>query len=170
MISKDEARAFFVKKVFNAYPPILACGGRITRISSDFYEIDAEIPLSFRNRNLVGTLFGGAMYAVADPIYMLMLIQILGPGYVVWDKSATIKFIRPCKTGARMKFRVTPYDVETIKAELEKKKSVERVFKAELTDAECKTCATVEKLLFVAKKDEKRKQSIRSIFRFFFKE
>ena len=65
------------------FPAYRGTGGRVTYIADDFHEIKVKIPLSWRSRNYVGTIYGGSMYGAIDPIYMLMLIKILGPEYVV---------------------------------------------------------------------------------------
>jgi len=58
-----------------------------------------RLPLIWRTRNYVGTIFGGSLYGAVDPIYMIMLIKALGPDYIVWDKAATIRFLRPGREG-----------------------------------------------------------------------
>ncbi len=77
---------------FNFFPAYRGTGGRITYIAHDWREVRIKLPLSWRTRNYVGTTFGGSLYGAVDPIYMIMLIKVLGPDYVVWDKSATIQF------------------------------------------------------------------------------
>ncbi len=51
-----------------------------------------ELPLSWRTRNYMGTIFGGSIYSAVDPIYLLMLIRRLAPDFIVWDKAARIEF------------------------------------------------------------------------------
>jgi acyl-coenzyme A thioesterase PaaI-like protein len=80
---------------FNWFPAYRGTGARITYIAGDWSEIRIRLPLSWRTRNYVGTIFGGSMYGAIDPMYMMMLIKTLGPDYVVWDKAATIRFRRP---------------------------------------------------------------------------
>ena len=70
-------------------------GIRVKVIAKDWRYIEVELRLSWWNRNAVGTMFGGSLYAMTDPFYPLMLQQNLGPGYLVWDKSAQIEFISP---------------------------------------------------------------------------
>lgn len=72
---------------FNWFPAYRGTGGQITYIAADWSEVRLRLPLNRRTRNYVGTIFGGSMYGAVDPIYMVMLIQVLGPAYVVWDKS-----------------------------------------------------------------------------------
>ena len=83
------------RRLVNIYPPYLGAGVRVTHVSEDFREIRVEMPLRFYNRNYVGTHFGGSLYSMVDPFYMVMLIELLGPEYVVWDKSAQIEFVKP---------------------------------------------------------------------------
>ena len=80
---------------FNWFPAYRGTGGRVAYIAGDWSEVHVHVPLSWRTRNYVGPIFGGSMYGAIDPVYMLMLIKILGPEYVVWDKAATIRFRRP---------------------------------------------------------------------------
>jgi Domain of unknown function (DUF4442) len=75
---------------FNLFPAFRGTGARVTYIASDFREVRVKLPLNWRTRNYVGTIFGGSLYGAVDPHYMIMLIRILGPEYVVWDKAATV--------------------------------------------------------------------------------
>ena len=79
----------------NLWPCYRGSGARITYIAGDWKEVRVKLRLSLRTQNYVGSIFGGSLYAAVDPIYMLMLIKCLGPGYVVWDKAATIRFRKP---------------------------------------------------------------------------
>jgi len=80
---------------FNWFPAYRSTGARIEYIAADWQEIRIRLPLNWRTRNYVGTIFGGSMYAALDPIYMIMLIKLLGARYEVWDKAATIRFAGP---------------------------------------------------------------------------
>ena len=89
---------------FNLFPAFRGTGGRVRLVSADFREIAVELPLNWRTRNYVGTIFGGSLYAAVDPFYMIMLIQILGPDYVVWDKAASIRFRKPGRSTLYARF------------------------------------------------------------------
>src|SRR5438445_9595789 len=80
---------------FNLFPAYRGTGGRIDYIANDFREVRVRLPLSWRTRNAVGTIYGGSMYGAVDPIYMIMLMSLLGRHYVVWDKAAAIRFPTP---------------------------------------------------------------------------
>ena len=147
--------AWVSRLLFNFWPCYWGTGGRITRISQDWREIDVEIPLRLRTRNYVGTIFGGSMYGAVDPIYMLMLIRALGPDYVVWDKAATIRFKKPGRGTLRTTCRVTEEELDAIRGALADKESVERTYVIELASGDGTVHAVVEKLIYVAKRREK---------------
>jgi acyl-coenzyme A thioesterase PaaI-like protein len=136
----------------NFIPAYRGTGGRVTYISDDYTEVHVRLPLSWRTRNYVGTIYGGSMYGAVDPVYMIMLIKMLGRDYVVWDKAASIRFRRPGRTTLRAKFVVERSEVEAIKSELLGRKSVDRVYTVELVDDAGKVHAQVEKTLHIARR------------------
>jgi hypothetical protein len=100
----------------------------------------------------VGTIFGGSIYAAVDPFYMLMLIKVLGPGYVVWDKAASIRFRRPGRTTLHAHFLLDQAIVDDIRAELERVEKLDRHFTVELKDATGEVHAIVEKTVNIRKR------------------
>ena len=138
--------------MFNFFPAYRGSGGRIRYIAADFREVRLVVPLSWRTRNYVGTIYGGSMYGAVDPIYMVMLIRILGPGYLVWDKSATMRFLKPGRTTLHARFVITEEELTAIRTALETEKSIERSYTIELTDAAGVPHAVVEKTLWMSKK------------------
>jgi acyl-coenzyme A thioesterase PaaI-like protein len=137
---------------FNFFPAYRGSGARVLYVADDYREIRVKIPLSWRTRNYVGTIYGGSMYAGIDPIYMLMLIKNLGKDYIVWDKAATIRFKRPGRDNLFADFNLTEKELNEITRELETKKSVDRIYDIELADKDGKIHAVVEKTLYIAKK------------------
>jgi hypothetical protein len=146
----------FARKIdrlkFNFFPAYRGTGARVIYISEDYREFRVKIPLSWRTRNYVGTIYGGSLYGGIDPIYMLMLIKNLGNDYVVWDKAATIRFKRPGKHTLFANFLLTQTELDEIKAILETEKSVNRNYNVKLVDENSKIHAVVEKTLYIAKK------------------
>ena len=100
-------RAGLFKALINWYPPYLGAGIRLARISPDYRDLLVQMKLRFYNRNYVGTHFGGSLYAMIDPFYMLMLMQVLGREYIVWDKAATIQFRKPGRGTVSARFLLT---------------------------------------------------------------
>jgi acyl-coenzyme A thioesterase PaaI-like protein len=139
---------------FNFFPAYRGTGARVAYVSDDYREIRVKIPLNWRTRNYVGTIYGGSMYAGIDPIYMLMLIKNLGREYIVWDKAAKIRFRRPGKEALFAEFLLTQKELDEINHTLETQRAVDRIYTVELADKNGKVHAVIEKTLYIAKKDE----------------
>ena len=113
-----------------------------------------KLPHSLRTRNYVGTIFGGSMYGCVDPMYMIMLIRILGREYVVWDKSATIRFRKPGKSTLFATFKLDDAELDTIRALTASGTPVDRTYNVDLVDAEGVVHASVEKVIYVRRVSE----------------
>jgi hypothetical protein len=138
--------------MFNFFPAYRGTGGRIAYISGDWLYVRVKLPLSWRTRNYVGTIYGGSIYASVDPIYMLMLMKILGPGYIVWDKAAKIRFRKPGKDTLYVDFNLSQDEIDEIKRLAANAKSVDRIYNVELKDKNGVVHAQIEKTLYIAKK------------------
>ena len=149
------ARSRKLRRFISLYPPYLGAGVRVTHIAADFRRIEVEMPLRFYNRNYVGTHFGGSLYSMVDPFYMLMLINILGPDYIVWDKSAAIRFKRPGKGVVKAAFYLSEEQIEQIRAAAETQPKAEPQFQVIIKDEEGAVVAEVDKLLYVKKKEKR---------------
>ncbi|HEX7243733.1 MAG TPA: DUF4442 domain-containing protein [Longimicrobiaceae bacterium] len=149
----ETARTRLMRLGFNLFPAYRGTGARITYIAGDFREIRVRVPLSWRTRNYVGTIFGGSMYAAVDPIYMIMLIRTLGPDYVVWDKSASIRFRRPGRGTLYARFLLPEEETDAVREAAALAPSVDRVYRVELADAEGVVHAEVEKTIYVRRRD-----------------
>jgi acyl-coenzyme A thioesterase PaaI-like protein len=134
---------------FNLFPAYRGTGARVTYIASDWREVRIRLPLSWRTRNYVGTIFGGSLYGAVDPMYMIMLIHVLGPGYTVWDKAAAIRFLKPGRSTLTARFVLEEEEVREIRRILETAPSVDRVYEIALTDAAGVTHAVVTKTVYI---------------------
>lgn len=148
----ESGKTKWLRRKFNFFPAYRGTGGRIDYIADDLRVIRIRLPLSWRTRNYVGTIFGGSMYGAVDPIYMVMLIRLLGRDYVVWDKSASIRFKRPGKTTLFATFLITAEETEAIKTELTERKSLERIYQIDLVDADGKVHAKIEKTIYIGRR------------------
>lgn len=136
----------------NFWPPFWGAGIHIDHVSKDFMEVDVSLKLRFWNRNYVGTAYGGSLYSMSDPFYMLMLINLLGKGYIVWDKAAAIRFKQPGKSKVYAQFRLTSEQVSEFKEELKGKNKIEPVLTVYIKDSEGNVVAEVDKTLYIKKK------------------
>lgn len=139
---------------FYAFHCYRGTGGRLKYIAQDWSEVRLELPLSWRTRNYVGTIFGGSIYAAVDPIYMLMLIQRLGPEFIVWDKAASVEFKKPGRETLHARFVVGDDELAAIRAALTRQRSVDRNYVVELMDGSGAVCARVEKLIYIRRREQ----------------
>ena len=137
---------------FNLFPAYRGTGARVTYISADFREIRVKLPLTFRSRNAVGTIYGGSMYGAVDPMYMIMLMQLLGRDYVVWDKAATIRFRKPGRTTLFATFQLDDDELNAIRDATAPGLPIDRTYNVDLVDAEGVVHASVEKVIYVRRK------------------
>jgi|SRR5579859_4217039 len=138
---------------FNFFPAYRGSGGRLTYVSDDWREVRLAIPLSWRTRNYVGTTYGGSIYGAIDPVYMIMLIKNLGPEYVVWDKAASIRFLRPGRETLFARFLLPEAELTEIRRLADSSRSLDRVYRVEVKSREGALHATVEKAIYIARKD-----------------
>lgn len=144
------ARLF--KLMLNIYPPLFGAGIHVDRVSADFSEVDVSMPLRWYNRNYVKTQFGGSLYAMTDPFLMLMLMQKIGGGHIVWDKAAAIDFIAPGRGRVFAKFRMPDAEVQRLRHEAESGNAVLPEYLIDVTDASGSIVAQVRKTLYVRRK------------------
>ena len=145
-------RSHALRRWINLWPPLLGAGIRITHIASDMKAVDVEMKLRFWNANYVGTHFGGSLFAMTDPFYMLMLMANLGRDYTVWDKAASIRYRKPGRGTVRAEFRLSDNQIDDIREKLKTLPKYEPVFSVEIKDEAKFVIAEVEKLLHVRKK------------------
>src|SRR5229473_2472274 len=130
----ESSRSRLMRWKFNLFPAYRGTGARVAYIAADFREVRIRLPLSWRTRNVVGTIFGGSMYGAVDPIFMIMLIRLLGPDYVVWDKTATIRFRKPGRTTLHAIFTIDEAELDAIRAATAEGQSIDRTYQVDLVD------------------------------------
>lgn len=111
--------------------------------------------LTWYNRNLVGVHFGGSLFSMCDPFYMLMLMQVLGRDYIVWDKAASIRFRKPGKGTVKAAFRITDEKVNEIRTHVAEHGKGDFIFHVDVTDSGGDVVAALEKTIYVRRKDFK---------------
>ncbi|MGO9516852.1 MAG: DUF4442 domain-containing protein [Candidatus Korobacteraceae bacterium] len=134
----------------NIWPPFLGAGIRVHWRSSRV--VDVEMKLRPWNRNYVGTHYGGSLYSMTDPFYMLMLMENLGRDYIVWDKAASIRFRKPGRGKVQAEFRLSDAQLGDIRDKLAAQEKYEPTFLVEVKDETGEVVAEVQKILHVRKK------------------
>ena len=140
-------------RLLSFYPPYVGAGVRVRRIAGDPPGYEARMKLRFWNGNYFGTHFGGSLYSMCDPFFVLILAPALGDGFAVWDKSASIRFRRPGRGTVTARFAIPRQQVEEIRAAAQRDGKVEPRFSAEVRARGGEVVAEVEKLLSVRWRD-----------------
>ena len=128
-------------------------GGKLIKVSDDLHYIKIQLLFNYKTRNYVGTIYGGHMYSSVDGIYVIQLIHILGDNYIVWDKSAIIKFKRPANKTLFADFKISDELIEQIKNDIKKDKKKDYNLFVNLTDENGNIYAQVEKVIYIASKE-----------------
>lgn len=137
------------------YPPYLGAGIKVKVVGDNEDEFLVSMPLRIYNQNYVGTHFGGNLYSMCDPFYMLILLNKIGRDHLVWDKAASIRFKKPGKGTVKAHFKISETEVQDILSKVESEGKFEPFFEVEVIDEEGDVVAIVEKTLWVKKKDPK---------------
>lgn len=143
-------------KWINFWPPFLGAGIRVKKMTADMRYIEVEMKLSFWNKNYVGTHYGGSLYSMADPFFMLMLLENLGKDYIVWDKAATIRFENPGRGRVHALFELSQQEIDTLRSRVHQEGKIEPQFTVQIKDDTNQVIAIVEKTLYIRKKETKK--------------
>ncbi|THF60237.1 DUF4442 domain-containing protein [Pseudothauera rhizosphaerae] len=147
---------------FNFYPSYRATGGRVIHVSADLRTIRVVLRHSWRTVNPAGALFGGALYAAADPMFAMLLALQLGDGVVVWDKAGRIRYRRPGRSHLYADFHVDAATVEAVRRELAERGEAERSFHVALRDRHGQVHVELEKTVYCATKAHYRTKLARA--------
>lgn len=137
----------------NAYAPFVGAGIRVTSHSDDLRSVNVEMEMTPENRSYFGTHFGGSLFAMTDPFYMIMLHQALGESYVVWDKAGSIRFRRPGLATVRAHFELTDERLAEIRSTLDREGTCDAVFPVEVVDPSGEVICVVERVIYCATKE-----------------
>jgi acyl-coenzyme A thioesterase PaaI-like protein len=141
-----------LRRILNLWPPFLFAGIRVLELSDDMRRARVVLKRHWYNRNFVGTHFGGSLFAMTDPFWMVMTLYRLGDGYIVWDKSAEIEFVEATRAPVFAEFVLDDATIEAIRAATEGGEKCLRWFETEVRTAEGQVVARVRKELYVRRK------------------
>ncbi len=143
-------------RLVSLYPPYIGAGVSVSYPKDDACRIVVRMGLHWWNKNLFGTQFGGSLYSMCDPHFVFILIKNLGPGYLVWNKSAEVEFLRPGRGRVTATFHVPPVAIAEIRAAADRGEKVEPVLVVDIVADDGTLVARVTETLWVRKKDSVR--------------
>lgn len=150
---KESLKTRFFRYGLNVYPMYFGTGGRLIYLAGDWTRATVRLKLNLFTRNYVGTIFGGSMFAAADPFHMVLLMNILGPQFIVWDKAGRIDFKKPGRGPIEAKFVYTPEEITNIRAATVENGSFEFKKSVPWIDEQGETVSIFEKTVYVATKE-----------------
>jgi acyl-coenzyme A thioesterase PaaI-like protein len=157
---KESFKTWRFRWLMNWYPMYFGTGGKILFWAGDSSEVQLRLKLGMWTYNAVGTIFGGSLFAAADPFYMLMLMRLLGKNYVVWDKAAHIRFKKPGKVALYAVLKITEGDLQSIKTQVRESGHATKTFSIHWLDKDRVIYAEIERQCYIADKEfyKKRKE------------
>ena len=144
------------RRLLNLWPPFLFNSIRLQTLSDDWSEARVVLRLRPWNRNYVRTQFGGNLFAMTDPFWMLLAMHQLGRDYLVWDKAGAIDFVAPGREDVYAHFKLEPSVVDELRQAAAGGGKVLRWFETEVATASGEVVARVRKQLYVRLKPRAR--------------
>jgi len=144
-------------KYIKFWPPFFSSGIKVDSINEEFTSIKVSMKQYPYNTNYVGVHFGGSLYSMSDPFYMFILLEHLSPNFIVWDKEASIKFIKPATGKVNVSFEIPLSEIDKIKEQALKLEKYEPEFETYIYNENNEVVAKVWKKLYVRKKAQSKR-------------
>ena len=148
-------KASTLRRVLNFWPPFLFSGVHVVAIDDGYRHAEVELRLRPWNRNYVGTHFGGSLFAMTDPFWMLLVMNALGRDYIVWDKAGAIEFVKPGRSHVRARFDLDDTVLDELRAATAGGDKTLRWFDTDVIDDDGEVVARVRKQLYVRRKRDR---------------
>ncbi len=152
-------RARMVRLGFNLHPAFRGTGGRVVHVAPDLRHIRICLPHNWKTKNIVGSLYGGALFAITDGAHPMMLMAALGEDFIVWDKAASIRYRKPGFTTLYADFVLPEAEIGAIRQQLQTNPELERTYTVELKDRHGVVYTVVERTVYIADKHYYRQKS-----------
>jgi acyl-coenzyme A thioesterase PaaI-like protein len=138
-----------MRRMLNLWPPFLFSGISVLEISKDFRHTKVRLKKRAITSNYVGTLFGGSLFAMTDPFYMVMAMKNLGKGYIVWDKRSEIEYVSPGKSTVFAEFHIWDADLDDIREKVATEGKYLKWFDVEIKTGDGTVVAIVKKQIYI---------------------
>ena len=145
-------KASSLRRFLRIWPPFVFCGIRVEALSDDWRYARVRLKLTWYNRNYVRTHFGGSLFMMADPFWMIMVMEALGRDYIVWDKAGAIDFIAPGREDVFAEFLLDDSVLDELRAATAGGEKYLRWFEVDIKTARGEVIARVRKQLYVRRK------------------
>lgn len=143
-----------LRLLMNLWPPFLCAGIRVLEIADDWSGARVRLRRHWYNRNYVGSQFGGSLFAMTDPFWMILVMHQLGRDYIVWDKAGQIEFVAPGRSDVFADFRIDPARIDLIRQATAGNDKHLDWFETDVVDPEGQLIAKVRKQLYIRRKKD----------------
>lgn len=151
-LSKGKTPIWLLRFISRFWGPFRGAGIYIDHISDDYRTVKVRLKKRWLNTNYVGTQFGGSMYAMTDPFYMLMIINNIGDNFVVWDKFATIRYKKPGRTDLFANFELSQQEIDDIVTTIKEHNKMDWQKDILVKDTDGDVVAVIVKTIYIADK------------------
>ncbi len=143
------------------YPPFFFQRIWVLRFHKDFMGVEVKINRSVFNRNYNASIFGGTIFAAADPFYALMFDQIFqrkGFKTVVWLKSASIQYIKPARSALYFSIAIDRQEIQVVEEALASHGKFVKTYPIAIRDKHGDTCAIMHNEVYIKAIQHQSKQ------------
>jgi len=137
------------------YPPYIGTGLKVESVNETATAFDISMKLRWYNRNIYGTHFGGSLYSMCDPWFAFAVSSYFGQDYIIWDKSASIKYLKPGKGRVKATFAISQDELTTMKKEVDINEKGNFTFSTNILGPSGEIVAEVIKEVYVRRKKQK---------------
>ena len=141
------------EEAFNIFGPYAGANIKVRVI--DKRTVESSMTLVLTNTNYVGSHFGGSLYSMCDPFFMFLLMANLGSEYIVWDKSASIDFLRPARGTVKALFHIPSDEIERIKSVVDRQRKMDWETSCEVLAEDGKPVASLKKVLYIRRQRQR---------------
>lgn len=152
---KKQLTPGLLRRILNLWPPFLCNGIRVTAISADWRHARVELRPRPWNRNYVGVHFGGNLFSMTDPFWMLLAMHALGSDYIVWDQAASIEFLKPGRGTVHARFDLADTVLDQLRAATAGGAKHLHWFETDVLDEAGDVVARVRKQVYVRRKRDR---------------
>jgi acyl-coenzyme A thioesterase PaaI-like protein len=144
-----------LRRMMNVWPPFLFSGIRVLDIGEDWRSARVALRKRWYNSNYVGVHFGGSLFSMTDPYWMILVKESLGRDYVVWDRAAEIEFVLPGREDVFADFQLDEQVLDELRAATASGEKALRWFDVDVKTASGDVIARVRKQIYVRRKPAK---------------
>jgi nitrogen regulatory protein PII len=141
-----------LKWLMRLYPPLLFQRIWVRSFDKGFRGVNVKIIKSIFNKNYNGSIFGGTIFAAADPFYPVLFDRVLNTGdrkLRIWSKSSKIDFLKPALSSVSFNIVLTDADIELAIKTLNTNGKYEHCFLVEIFDYNNEVCASLMNEVYI---------------------